>query len=115
MDAKYDRQMRINIKPLSVNQAWMGRRFKTKQYKDYESQVLLMLKPYKLPRYDNLHIDLEFGFSNKGSDIDNPIKPILDILQKKYKFNDSRIYSMFIEKKIVKKGHEYIYINISAL
>jgi len=35
--------MRINYKPLSVNEAWQGKRFKTKAYKDYEKSLMLLL------------------------------------------------------------------------
>jgi len=35
--------IRLNIKPLSVNQAWQGRRFKTHKYHVFERAVLLML------------------------------------------------------------------------
>jgi Holliday junction resolvase RusA-like endonuclease len=51
-------------------------------------------------------IHFVFCFSNKASDIDNPTKLVLDILQKKYGFNDSIIYKLVIEKRIVKKGQE---------
>lgn len=60
----------------------------------------------------NVHtLHIEFGFSNKASDLDNPVKPILDILQKKYGFNDRDIYELHIKKTIVPKGNEYITIN----
>ena len=39
---------KINIKPLSVNQAWMGRKFKTKFYKDYEIELALKLPKLKI-------------------------------------------------------------------
>lgn len=55
-----------------------------------------------------LEIFIEVGFSNKQSDIDNIVKPFVDILQKKYKFNDRFIYKMTVEKHIVEKGNEYI-------
>ena len=29
--------MRLDIKPLSVNEAWQGRRVKTKKYRDFET------------------------------------------------------------------------------
>lgn len=98
---------RIDIKPLSVNQVWQGRRFKTKKYKDYEKTVLSILPKLKIPE-GNLKLIITFGFSSKASDWDNPIKPFQDILQKKYEFNDSRIYKAEIEKVIVKRGKEFI-------
>lgn len=102
---------KINIKPLSVNDCWQGRRFKTKKYKAYEEVLLMRLKPIKIPE-PPLTIKIEFGFSTSLADIDNPIKPFLDILQKKYKFNDRDIYQLNISKKVVGKGLEYIDYNI---
>lgn len=57
-------------------------------------------------------IEIEFGVSSKLADIDNPVKPILDILQKKYGFNDRDIFELTIRKTLTKKGQEYIRITI---
>ena len=91
---------KINIKPLSVNNCWQGKRFKTPVYTAYEKQVMLSLKPMKLPNAP-YSIKLKFGFSSKAADIDNPIKPILDILQKRYKFNDKEISMLTAEIKLI--------------
>lgn len=99
--------MRVNVKPLSVNEAWQGRRFKTDNYKYYEKEVLFKLRHLVVPE-GNLSIKLTFGVSNSNADWDNPIKPFVDILQKKYEFNDSRIYKAHVEKIKVKKGEEYV-------
>lgn len=104
--------MRVDIKPLSVNKAWQGKRFKTKEYAKYERDVLLMLPKFKVPP-PPYQLNLEYGFSNKASDADNPSKPFIDILQKKYGINDRDIYKIVIEKKIVGKGHEYIEFDLS--
>ena len=105
--------MRINIKPLSVNEAWQGRRFKTPKYKSYERDVLKLLRPMDIPAGE-LVIYLEWGFSNTACDWDNPIKPFQDILQKKYKFDDKRVIEARIKKVKVKKGQEYINFDIYA-
>lgn len=98
---------RIDIKPLTVNQVWRGRRFKTPAYTDYENNLFLLLPKIEVPK-GKLELTLIFGFSNKASDIDNPVKPILDVLQKAYGFNDKMIYRLHVEKKDVEKGKEYI-------
>lgn len=110
MDSRDDRQVYINVKPLSVNAAWQGRRFKTSLYKAFETEVLLKLRPITIPVYDKLRVDVTFYFKNKNSDIDNGIKPFLDILQKKYKFNDSRIYELNVKKVISKQEGIGFYI-----
>jgi Holliday junction resolvase RusA-like endonuclease len=103
--------IKLKIKPLSVNKAWKGRRFKTDDYKLYEMQILSMLPLLSVPDKDLL-LNLEFGFSSKLADIDNPVKLFTDCLQKKYGFNDKRITELQVKKRIVKKGEEYIRFEI---
>jgi Holliday junction resolvase RusA-like endonuclease len=99
--------MRINIKPLSQNQAWQGRRYKTPAYKSYERECLYRLKPINVPD-GKLQINYTVGYSNPMSDIDNFLKSFQDILCKRYAFDDNRIYRIEIEKVITKKGAEFI-------
>ena len=98
---------RINIKPLSVNQAWQGKRFKAPIYRKYEKEILLLLPRVYIPD-EKISLTLVFGLSSKNADIDNPVKCFVDCLQKKYEFNDRHIYKMTIEKVDVKKGDEFI-------
>lgn len=102
----------IKIAALSVNKCWQGRRFKSKEYKLYEIAVLGLLPVFNLPS-PPYSIHFTFGFSNRASDIDNPIKPMLDLIQKKYNINDKDIYFMSVKKQIVKKGEEFISFDIS--
>lgn len=103
--------MKINIKPLSVNEAFQGRRYKTVKYKNWEREIL-----YALPRLESkldlsggeIYIYIEWGFSTKSADIDNPTKVFLDCLQKKYGFNDKNIQKLHLSKTLVSKGNEYI-------
>ncbi|MEI2271865.1 hypothetical protein OHD16_06890 [Sphingobacterium sp. ML3W] len=104
----------INIKPLSVNQAWQGKRFKTPQYKAYEKIVLLSLPLLSIPK-PPLKIYLEFGQSSPMADWDNPVKPFQDILQKKYGFNDKDIEEAHVKKTIVPKGQEYSKFKIESI
>lgn len=111
---KAKRMVNINIKALSINQAFQGRRFKTNKYKSYEKEML-----YKLPNIDipepPYSVYYEFGFSSSLSDIDNGVKPLQDILQKKYGFNDREVFHMEVTKTIVKKGEEYIKFEIKKM
>lgn len=104
----------IEIKPMSVNQAWQGKRFKTPKYKQYERDLLLMLPAIHLPE-PPYFVFYEFGLSSKLSDWDNPIKPFQDILQKKYGFDDRDILKAEVVKTIVPKGKEYLKFNIETL
>ena len=105
---------KVKIKPLSVNDAWQGKRFKTKEYKAYEGSVLLLLPKIDVPDGDLL-LSLTFGLSSKNADVDNPVKCFVDCLQKKYDFNDRRIYKMIVEKVDVKKGCEFIDFSLAVL
>ena len=96
----------LKIKPLSVNECWQGKRFKTDKYLIYEKELLYLLpkKEYKNP----YRLVIYFGVSSKLADIDNPVKPFLDILQKKYNFNDKEITQLTVNKLLVNKGEEFI-------
>ncbi|PHR55963.1 MAG: hypothetical protein COA43_14695 [Robiginitomaculum sp.] len=106
--------MILDIKPLSVNDAWKGRRFKTDKYKAYERDILKLLRPMKIPE-GPLELYLKWGFSSAGSDWDNPIKPFQDCLQKKYNFNDNRVIRAVTEKVKVRKGAEFIEFEIKSV
>mgnify|MGYP006164432853 FL=1 len=99
--------MRLEIKPLSVNKAWKGRRFKTDAYKSYEREVIALLRPMEVPDGE-LEVMLSFGFSSAASDFDNPIKPFIDCLQKRYGFDDKRIKKATVVVHRVSKGSEFI-------
>lgn len=107
-------KIEYKIKPLSVNKAWQGKRYKTTEYKNYEKELLLALPKQDLPE-PPYRIYFEFGFSNMQSDWDNPVKLIQDIMQKKYKFNDRDIMRAIVAKKKVKKGEEYFIVKMENI
>ena len=106
--------MLINIKPLSVNQAWKGRRFKTKAYDKYIKDMMSILPKLKTP-VGKIELEITFGLSSRAADIDNPLKCFIDCLQKKYKFDDKMIYRLIVNKEITKKGKEFILFNIKEI
>ena len=73
---------------------------------------MLLLPQIKIPE-SPFAVRLEFGFSSAGSDIDNPLKPFFDIMQKRYGFDDRDIWTLFVQKMKVKKGEEYIKFEIT--
>lgn len=101
----------IDLKPLSVNDAWQGRRYKTDEYERYERSMLWLLPRLKLPDPPFM-VYYEYGLSNVQSDFDNPTKQFQDCLSKKYGFNDRDIYLGVIRKVKVKKGEEYVRFRI---
>ena len=107
--------IQIHIKPLSVNDAWQGKRYKTPAYKAYEQELLLRLpNDYEVPVEGDLGINFEFGL-NTLADWDNPIKPLQDVIAKKYGFNDRRILKGTVIKNVVKKGEGYINFSIRGI
>lgn len=101
----------IFVKPMSVNEVWQGKRFKTKAYDIWREQILLLL-----PRRVNDHfvgnnkmvLMVEFGVSSKTADLDNLLKPFIDCLQIRYGFDDRQIYRIGATKRYVPKGSEFI-------
>jgi Holliday junction resolvase RusA-like endonuclease len=106
--------VRINLPPLSVNKAWKGKRYKTNDYIKFEKNCLLLIPMQKIGNKP-LELIINYGFSSKGSDIDNPNKLIIDILSKKLCFNDNLIYKITITKEIVAKGKEFFEYTLSQL
>jgi hypothetical protein len=99
--------IKCNEKPLSVNKCWQGQRFKTRDYKKYEKLLLQVLPKIKKMPKSPYFIVFEFGVSSKLADWDNPVKPLQDIIQKKYGFDDRDILTAKVDKKITKKNQEY--------
>lgn len=103
---------KIDIKALSVNDAWQGRRFKTPDYKKYENDVALLLRGVQRAPEGKLQVTYRFYMKNhKLADNDNPVKPLQDILVKCGVLKDDRfIYRTIIEK--IPSEHEYITVQI---
>lgn len=103
--------VKILIKPLSVNEGYQGRRFKTPAHRIWHKAVIQSLPPLELPPppYEVHYI---FGLSSKLSDGDNCIKFLQDILAQKYKFNDRKIKRWIIDVDNVPKGYEYFSFKI---
>jgi Holliday junction resolvase RusA-like endonuclease len=90
----------IGIRPLTINKAWVGRRFKSSEYKQYESDVSKLL-----PRSKNMikgEVEIRYLFYIKNyaiTDVDNMIKPIQDLLVKKGYIEDDRKIVVLLAQK----------------
>jgi Holliday junction resolvase RusA-like endonuclease len=105
----------IEIKPLSANEMWKGRRFKSDLYKSFDiAAAILLPRKLEIPE-GKLEIHFDFYFNSSQCDWDNPIKSCQDVICKKYKINDNRIYYGTGRKHIVPKGKERIEFRIEAL
>lgn len=108
-------KQRLDIKPLSVNQAFTGRRFATEKYKKFKTDISYLLKPCKIPICDAYRLTLTFGLSSPLSDGDNCIKQTQDALADKYGFNDKKIREWHVYAKKVSKGQEFIEFELEPL
>jgi Holliday junction resolvase RusA-like endonuclease len=98
----------IDYKGLTVNQAYTGKRYKTKKYKAWKKDIKWLLpKDLWIPPGEK-HIRIVFGLSSKNADWDNCIKTFQDVLQEVYGFNDKEISHGEVVKLHVKKGKEFI-------
>lgn len=101
----------IPIKPISLNEAYRGRRFTTPLLKQYKKDLSVLLPSLIVPE-GKLAVQYEFGVSSKMSDGDNLIKSFQDAIAENYGFNDNMIYRWVMEKVNVKKGEEYVRFEI---
>lgn len=99
----------IGIKPLSVNVAFKGQRFKTDEYKKFQRDCLLILPCKKeVKTFIPYKLNLVFGVSSILSDVTNCIKIFEDILVKKYGIDDRYCFEANQKKVLVEKGKEFI-------
>lgn len=108
--------LEIPIKPLSVNLAWQGKRFKTKAYKQYEKDIFRLIPQgqYDMKCKDEIYVVYVFYFSAYAlSDNVNPEKLITDILVKRQYLKDDRyVKGTVCFKEPCAKGHEKIDVYI---
>jgi Holliday junction resolvase RusA-like endonuclease len=103
----------INSKPMSVNQAWQGRRFKTQLYKNYEEDLSWQIKLMKLKTITGW-VNVEYRFYIKNflrSDAGNFEKPLTDILVKNGLIEDDKFIKRLVIEKF-KSDEEKIEIEI---
>lgn len=101
----------INIKPVSVNSIYTGKRFLTPAGKQYKKALAWMIPKVRIPD-GKLHVKYRFYFSSAGSDAANAEKAFTDSLAEKNGFNDNRIYKIEMEKFVVPKGKEKVEFEI---
>jgi len=107
---------RLNIKPLSVNRAWGGRRFKSEAYQDYEMELSLALKKFnsfKMP-LDKTELEVTYKFylvNYSMTDTGNLEKQLTDILVQNQFINDDRYIKRLVLEKY-KSKKDYIEIEI---
>lgn len=92
----------LQVKPLSVNAAFMGRRFKTKECKQYDKNLDYALLPYKRQgiQAEWYAVDYRFYIKNYSrSDGDNLVKVLQDALVRNGIISDDRRIKKFTIEK----------------
>ena len=88
--------------------------FKTPQYLEYQNEIRDSMMGTQWQFADSqVKFTIDVGLSNRGADVDNVIKPLLDTYQAIFEeFNDNKVYHIDITKSIVKRGDEYINVTV---
>ena len=92
----------LNLKPLSVNAAFQGRRFKTKECRQYDKTLDIALMPFKrdIVRSDWYAVQYSFFLRNFSmTDGDNMVKVLQDALVRNGFLSDDRRIKRFIVEK----------------
>ena len=89
---------------------------KTSDYTKYQNEIRDEIMDVKWPfEKSEVVFIVVAGLSNRGADLDNCIKPLLDTFQNIFEeFNDNKVYEIHMTKDIVQKGKEYIDVEIQA-
>ena len=104
----------VDLPPLSINKAWQGRRYKTKEYVNWLKDGLLLL-PKRAMITEPVEVCLTFYMRHVNqADVDNPVKTCLDLMVKRgYLKDDVQVQSLHVYKE--KAETEGIKIEIREL
>ncbi len=106
--------MIIELKPISINEAFQGKRFKTKKCKDFENDFMLLAPKRKMIK-GRVEVKYKFYMKNHSrADYDNVIKVVQDlIVECGYIEDDRKIYKATIYK--IPSDKDYMDIKIKIL
>ena len=110
-------RIKIPMRPLSINAAFQGRRFKNRKCKQYEKDVSVYLSNIRsISGYISIQYEFHLKYF-KITDIDNLVKVLQDCIVKKGIIEDDRkIVASHIYKYPAKSDHIEIFIeeNVEA-
>jgi len=116
----WELHMDCSVKPLSINAAYTLKRKKSAKYRKFEEMMALELFGYEIPNKKDVKamkfkLDIHWGFATSLSDVDNPIKTLLDVLQRWFGFDDKQIMHIAATKTVVGKGKEFINFTLTEI
>jgi len=98
----------IEIKPISINNCFQGRRFRTKEFKHWQWAVISSLPKIKIESKEiQLYVTVYLKHPLQ-SDLDNFLKPLIDCIVKKGIIKDDRYIHLIqaFKKQSEKEGFE---------
>lgn len=101
------------LKPLSANKMHIGRKVDSGEYRKYKAELIRRLPDVSIPE-GPLRVRVLACFSSKLADLDNVLKPFLDVLQARYGFNDRDVFRIVAQKKHVPKGEETLLFAVDS-
>ena len=104
----------IPIKPISINDAYKGRRYSTDEHKKFKDLASILLRKLNLPKLrpkQEFYVIYRFHIG-RSADYDNCIKVVQDQICNALGVDDRWIGSCYVKKIKAKKGDEKIEFNI---
>ena len=95
-------EIEIPTQALTINQAFQGRRFKTKAYQVFEKEMSILL-PRQKTIWGWVNVEYEYGLTPRTfgiTDVGNLEKCLSDILVKRGFIEDDRKILTLIQKKL---------------
>lgn len=104
-------EVNLDIKPLSVNRAWQGRKYKTKEYNAWRREIEILM-PRKEMIQGDVSVTVIYSLvRHRRTDLDNLFKTLFDsIVNRGYIEDDTRIVEIHAKK--VKSKVNTIYFSI---
>ena len=106
----------LELRPVSTNRLYVGRRFLSKEAKQFKEQchrqLLLLSEPIHVPD-GRLELHFVFGL-HRDMDVTNCVKLVEDVLADFYGFNDKRVQGCSLRKVKVARGEEFISFSLRA-
>lgn len=101
-------KIEVPLKPMSINVAWQGKRYKTKRYKNFEKAFFLSTSQPHTTIKEEVVVIYVFYLKYYGrTDVGNLEKPLSDLITKRNYIKDDRyIKSINLIKKRVKDKKE---------
>ena len=106
----------LNLKPVSTNKIWQGKRWMSKEGAQFKKDCITLLraKQVKLKPLEQGDMSIHFRFGlSRDMDTSNCIKLVEDCIALALGVDDIRFRGMTATKERVEKGHEFIAVEIT--